>query len=77
ANPMTDALCREGAHRAALSLRRVYERGDDPVAREDMAITSLFGGLALANAKLGAVHGFGGVIGGMLSAPHGAVCGCL
>ncbi len=77
ANPMTDALCREGMRRAALSLRRVYERGDDPVAREDMAITSLFGGLALANAKLGAVHGFGGVIGGMLSAPHGAVCGCL
>lgn len=77
ANPMTDALCREGMRRAARSLRRVYEQGEDQVAREDMAITGLFGGLALANAKLGAVHGFGGAIGGMLSAPHGAVCGCL
>lgn len=77
ANPMTDALCREGIYRAARSLRRAYERGCDPVAREDMSLAGLFGGLALANAKLGAVHGFGGVVGGMFSAPHGAICGCL
>lgn len=77
ANPMTDALCREGMHRAARSLQRVYEHGDDPVAREDMAITSLFGGLALANAKLGAAHGFAGPAGGMFPAPHGALCARL
>jgi alcohol dehydrogenase class IV len=77
ANPLTDTLCREGMRRAARSLRRAYEEGDDPVAREDMALTSLFGGLALANAGLGAVHGFAGPIGGMFSAPHGAVCGRL
>jgi alcohol dehydrogenase class IV len=77
ANPMTDALCRESMHRAARSLRRVYERGDDAAAREDMAIVSLFGGLALANAKLGAVHGFAGPMGGMFHAPHGVICGRL
>jgi alcohol dehydrogenase class IV len=77
ANPMTDALCRQGMQRAARSLRRVYERGDDAAAREDMAITSLFGGLALANAGLGAVHGFAGPIGGMFHAPHGVICGRL
>jgi alcohol dehydrogenase class IV len=77
ANPMTDALCREGMRRAARSLRRAYEQGDDAVAREDMALTSLFGGLALANAKLGAVHGFAGPVGGMFSAPHGAICARL
>ena len=74
ANPLTDAICREGMSRVARSLRRVYEHGDNTAAREDMAVTSLFGGLALANAKLGAVHGFAGPLGGMFPAPHGAIC---
>jgi alcohol dehydrogenase class IV len=77
ANPLTDSLCREGMLRAARSLRRAYENGEDATAREDMAVASLFGGLALANAGLGAVHGFAGPIGGMFSAPHGAICARL
>jgi alcohol dehydrogenase class IV len=77
ANPMTDALCVEGIRRAARSLQTAYEYGDDPAAREDMALASLFGGLALANAGLGAVHGFAGPFGGMFSAPHGAICAAL
>lgn len=77
ANPLTDAICREGMYRAARSLRRAYQQGDDPAAREDMALASLFGGLALANAKLGAVHGFAGPFGGMFPAPHGATCAAL
>lgn len=77
ANPMTDGLCREGIVRAARSLKRVFEDGSDDTAREDMALASLFGGLALANAGLGAVHGFAGPIGGMFPAPHGAVCAAL
>jgi alcohol dehydrogenase class IV len=76
-NPFTDALCREGMQRAARSLQRVYENGTDAAAREDMSIVSLFGGLALANAKLGAVHGFAGPLGGMFHAPHGALCARL
>ena len=77
ANPVTDAFCREGLRRASRSLRRACEQGGDPVAREDMALTSLLGGLSLANAKLGAVHGFAGLIGGMFPAPHGAICARL
>lgn len=77
ANPLTDAICREGIKRAGRSLRRAYQHPDDPIAREDMALASLFGGLALANAKLGAVHGFASPIGGMFPAPHGAVCAVL
>jgi alcohol dehydrogenase class IV len=77
ANPLTDAICREGMGRAARSLRRAYEHGDDPAAREDMALASLFGGLALANAGLGAVHGFAGPLGGMFHGPHGAICASL
>ncbi|MCL4506008.1 MAG: iron-containing alcohol dehydrogenase [Chloroflexi bacterium] len=77
ANPIADAFCREGMVRAARSLRAAYEHGDDAVAREDMAMASLLGGLALANAGLGAVHGFAGPVGGMFPAPHGAVCARL
>lgn len=77
ATPMTDGICREGLGRAARSLRRAYEHGDDAAAREDMALVSLFGGLALANAKLGAAHGLAGPLGGMFDAPHGALCARL
>jgi alcohol dehydrogenase class IV len=77
ANPMTDAMCREGLSYAARSLLRAYENGTDKQAREGMALASLFGGLALANASLGAVHGFAGPLGGMLHAPHGALCARL
>ena len=76
-NPLTDGICREGMGRAAHSLRRAYQRGDDAEARRDMALASLLGGLALANAALGAVHGFAAPAGGMFSAPHGAVCARL
>ena len=77
ANPLTDIFCVEGLRRAGRSLRRVYAAPDDAAAREDMAFASLMGGLALANAKLGAVHGFAGVLGGMYAAPHGAICAAL
>jgi len=77
ANPLTDALCREGMRRAARSLRRAYENGKDASAREDMALASLFGGVALANAKLGVVHGLAAPLGGLLAAPHGAICARL
>ncbi|PWU12412.1 MAG: alcohol dehydrogenase [Verrucomicrobia bacterium] len=77
ANPVVDSLCVEGIRRAARSLRTAVTKGHDPSAREDMSIASLFGGLALANAGLGAVHGLAGPIGGMFPAPHGAVCAAL
>ncbi|MGA2544066.1 MAG: iron-containing alcohol dehydrogenase [Verrucomicrobiota bacterium] len=77
ANPMTDAVCEEGLRRIARSLRAAFGNGRDGSAREDMALASLFGGMALANAGLGAVHGLAGPIGGMFPAPHGAVCAAL
>jgi alcohol dehydrogenase class IV len=76
-NPMTDSICREGMRHAAHSLRRAYENGADAQAREGMSLASLFGGMALANAALGLVHGFAGPLGGMQHAPHGAICARL
>lgn len=76
-NPLIDAICREGIRRAARSLSLAYENGKNADARNDMALASLFGGLALTNAKLGAVHGLAGPIGGMFPAPHGAACARL
>lgn len=77
ANAMTDAMCREGLARAARSLERACLDGRDAAARSDMSLASLFGGIALANAGLGAVHGLAASIGGMAHAPHGAVCAAL
>jgi alcohol dehydrogenase class IV len=75
-NPLTDAICKEGISRIAKSFWASYETGE-PDARADMSIAALFSGLALANARLGAVHGFAGVLGGLLQAPHGAICARL
>lgn len=75
AQPLTDAICRDGIPRAARHLRAACT--DDPVAREQMALASLLGGLALANAGLGAVHGLAAPLGGRFGAPHGAVCATL
>jgi alcohol dehydrogenase class IV len=77
ANPVTDLLCRDGIQRVARSIRRAFEQGNDAAARADMSLAALFGGLALANAGLGAVHGLAAPIGGSHPAPHGAVCAAL
>jgi alcohol dehydrogenase class IV len=77
ANPLTDAVAREGMRRAATSLRRAVHDGSDADARRDMCIASLCSGLALANAKLGAVHGFAAPLCGMFPVPHGVACARL
>src|ERR1035437_5581124 len=77
ANPMTDVFCVEGIRRAAAALPRVWENGCDREARGEMAWASLLGGMALANAGLGAAHGFAAPVGGMFAAPHGAICAGL
>ncbi len=77
ANPMTDVFCVEGIRRAASALPRVWENGGDREARSEMAWASLLGGLALANAGLGAAHGIAAPAGGMFPVPHGAACAAL
>lgn len=77
AQPLTDALCVEGIRRAVRSLEKAVNDGRNLEAREDLALAAMFSGMALANAGLGAVHGFAAPIGGSYKAPHGAVCAAL
>ncbi|MBL9139136.1 MAG: iron-containing alcohol dehydrogenase [Verrucomicrobiales bacterium] len=76
-NPMTDSFCLDGMRRVARSLRTAVNQGSNLAARNDMSVAALLGGLSLANAGLGAVHGLAAPIGGAFPAPHGAVCAAL
>jgi len=77
ANDLVDLFCREGINRIMRSIIHVYQEPDNLQAREDMSYSSLLGGLALANAGLGVVHGFAAVLGGMFEIPHGQCCARL
>ena len=76
-NPFIDMLCREGMKRISTWIEVAFKNGNNLEARENMAMASMLGGMALANVKLGVVHGFAGPLGGMFPIPHGAVCACL
>jgi len=77
ANPFVDSICRDGMGRAAECLPRAFRNGEDAEARAGMSYASVLGGMALANAGLGVVHGFAAPIGGMFDAPHGAICAAI
>ncbi|MDQ8185197.1 iron-containing alcohol dehydrogenase [Pelagicoccus sp. SDUM812002] len=76
-NPLTDGIAREGLRLAARSIRSACKEELDTEAKSDLCAASLCGGIALANAKLGSIHGFAGPLGGMIPAPHGAICASL
>lgn len=76
ANRLTDALAQQAIQSGLVALRTLMSR-EDEAARDEIAWTSLCGGLALANAGLGVVHGLAGPLGGLCEAPHGALCGVL
>ncbi|MBK1879822.1 iron-containing alcohol dehydrogenase [Pelagicoccus mobilis] len=76
-NPLTDGIAREGLRLAARSIKAACKAPLDTHAKADLCAASLCGGIALANAKLGSIHGFAGPLGGMINAPHGAICASL
>jgi len=77
ANPYTDALALEGLKTIKSSLLECYENGGNPEARAGMSFAALTSGICLANAGLGAVHGFASSVGGLYEIPHGLICGTL
>jgi len=80
ATPFTDALARDGLAAARDGLLAWYadpDGPDAPAARSQMAYAALLSGVCLANAGLGAVHGFASPLGAQLPIPHGMACGAV
>ncbi|WP_153824796.1 iron-containing alcohol dehydrogenase [Polyangium spumosum] len=77
AQPMTDVLVVPGITLAYRALGALAEDRATDESHEAMALAALWGGIALANAGLGAVHGLVAPLGGFCGVPHGAGCGCL
>ena len=77
ATVVTDAMAERAIALIGGSLERAYRHGDDLSAREEMAYGSLLAGMALSNARLGAVHGMAHPLGATFNLPHGLVCGLL
>lgn len=77
AQPMTDGLALQGIALASHALPLAFADGGDLEAREAMAMASMISGMTLANAGLGAVHGFAAPLGANLPIPHGTVCAAL
>ncbi|MEX1295504.1 MAG: iron-containing alcohol dehydrogenase [Candidatus Limnocylindrales bacterium] len=80
ATPVTDALGRDGLaaiRRGLLAWHGDPDGPDAPAARSEMAYAALLSGICLANAGLGAVHGFASPLGAQLPIPHGMACGAV
>ena len=77
-SPMTDSLALGGLRiMGDAVLKSAVIDPTDMDARTRICYGSYISGLTLANAGLGAVHGFASVIGGGFPIPHGVVCGTL
>jgi alcohol dehydrogenase len=77
ASPITDGLALQGLAEAGPALQRAVASPSDAAARESMAVASLLGGICLANAGLGAVHGFASPLGARFPIAHGVACAAL
>ena len=77
AMPITDALAMEAIRLLGRSLVRAFQEGQDIEARSDTLYGSLLAGIALANARLGGVHGMAHPLGYRYHIPHGTICGLL
>jgi len=71
AHPAVDLYALEGIRLVGRHLRRAVAEGQDLVAREGMAMASLYGGLCLGPVNTAAVHALAYPLGGAFHVAHG------
>jgi alcohol dehydrogenase class IV len=74
---LTDLFAKESMIMIGRSLRTAVANGNDMEARYNMAISSLYSGISLANAGVTAVHALAYPLGGQFNVPHGIANGLL
>lgn len=77
ATVISDLFAKDAIIRIGRSLRTAVADGNNLEARYDMAIGSLYGGLAITNAGVTAVHALAYPLGGQFSVAHGVANGLL
>ena len=77
AQPIPQALCRQGLALAIPAIVEAVENGSSRPAREAMAHAALLSGLALANSGLGMAHGVAAALGVHAKVPHGLACAVM
>ncbi len=77
AQPIPQALCRQGLTLAVPALPEAVEDGRSRPAREKMAHAALLSGMALANSGLGLAHGVAPALGTHCRVPHGLACAVM
>ncbi len=77
ATAITDALAEKAISLIGKHLIGACEEGTEIPHREAMSLGSLLAGMAMANARLGGVHGMAHPLGAHFGIPHGVICGLL
>lgn len=77
ANILTDAIALQAVRLISNNIREAFKSGANVSARENMLHGALLSGIALANARMGAVHGIAHPLGLKYHIAHGLVCGVL
>jgi alcohol dehydrogenase len=77
ASPLTDGICLESIRLILENILKVYKNPNDVVSRINMSYASLLSGIALCNARMGAVHGIAHPLGALYKIHHGLLCGLL
>ena len=77
ATELTDCLAFHAAELVWANLRKAWRDGRDQSARQALSEGALLAGMALANARLGAVHGVAHPLGLKCRIAHGVVCAAM